>query len=296
MLTRSLMVPSLLSSPLFSSPDLFRANRAFADSFFDDFRGVDFPRFAQPTVEQTDDGVHIDVAVPGFKENEVSVSVDGHLLKIHAEHADKKEEERKDEHGKVVAHRKAQSSSTVHESFRLPSGLNVPAMTKHVSEGMLKLTIPKLAIADRPEAPKHAQMAWPPKMTSVNSEDGKHTTMTIELPGVKKEDVVLRVENSYLESSYLYVTVVEHEDGHSFDKCATCAAHGKQVQKTAHNEGGSATREQYREGQCTRFCERSCCVRLGHGTTADCVNAKFENEKLVVTVEHKPRSGIVSLH
>jgi HSP20 family protein len=290
------MVPSLLSSPLFSSPDLFRSHRAFADSFFDDFRGVDFPRFAPPTVEQTDAGVHIDVAVPGFKENEVSVSVDGNLLKIHAEHAEKKEEEKKDEHGKVVSHRKAHSSSTVHESFRLPSGLNVPAMTKQVTDGMLKLTIPKLAIADHPEAAKRAQMAWPPKVTTVDSGDGKHTTLTVELPGVKKEDVRLRVENSYLESSYLYVTVVEHEDGHSFDKCATCAAHDSQVQKMAPNDSTGASRQQYMEGQCTKFCERSCCIRLGHGTTADCVNAKFENEKLVVTVEHKPRSGIVSLH
>jgi HSP20 family protein len=242
-------------------------------------------------IKQTDTAVNVELAVPGFAPDDINVEVDGHLLKIQAQHKGKGIHEEKDSSGKVIGTSKFTSSSEIYESFRLPPGLDLSGMSKNVQDGMLHLTIPKLAIEDRP-----AQLVWPPKVHTEEGKDGQHILYTITLPGVQKENVRINIENSNL-----FLTVVEHAPGHNFDSCGTCSTNSqKQQQEQQHGHLDEQRKKEERarriNEQCNKYCERSCVIRLPYGTTADAVDAKFEGHQLIITVQKRSRSGVVSIH
>jgi HSP20 family protein len=291
MLTRDLMVPSLFSS------------RGRFGSFFDDFS------MPQSSIQQTDKAVNVELAVPGFKENEVNVTLDGNLLKVEAQHKDDQHHEEKDSQGRIISRSKKWSSSRIYDSFRLPSGLNLGGMTKTVQDGKLQLSIPKLAITDRPaqQQPQAQQQQqqqqlqqqrplyltqWPPKVDTKEDSDGKHITYSVFLPGAMKENIRINIENSNL-----YLTIVEHGAGHAFNTCDTCSTQERRSDQWSRYSEEQRTREwpNYINNQCTRFNERSCVIRLPYGTTADDVSAKFENEQLQLCIEKKQHWGPVNI-
>jgi HSP20 family molecular chaperone IbpA len=281
MLTRSTLLPSLFTAPRFGSGALDLWDPTFGMDWGWDNSFTQMPSH----IEQTDTAVNVDLSVPGFKDNEVQVTVDGNLLRINAEHRDRQEQDEKDPSGRVVGHSKRWRSENVSESFRLPSGLNTEGLTKQIDNGVLRISIPKLAITDRPHQQqgqqqlqhrhRYTSLAWPPHVTQTESHDRNSIIYTIALPDVRKEDLRINVENSKL-----YLTLTEHDDGHAFDTCSRC-------------NRDPESKKEWKE--CTRFSERSSVVRLPFGTTADDLTAKFEHDALIVTVNHRGRSHYIPI-
>jgi HSP20 family molecular chaperone IbpA len=186
----------------------------------------------QPHFEQTDEAVNIDLSVPGFKENEVEVFIEGNLLKVRGEHNDQATKEEHLPNGSTF-HSKRYSSSNIVESFRLPAGLSMQGMTKRIEHGVLHICIPRLAIADRQQdvqpLMQPQQTSWPPAVTMQEAADMKRIVYTIPLPGVRKEDVRVNVAHHNL-----YLTVSDHAN-HDAAACSECKKHqevGEEVKRT----------------------------------------------------------------
>jgi HSP20 family molecular chaperone IbpA len=223
----------------------------------------------QPSrIEQSDNAVDFELSVPGFRDDEVQVTVDGNLLKIKGDRSSRDHKAEMDEQGRVISSWKSNSYSSLSESFRLPYGLNTSGMTKNIENGVLKVHIPKLAIADRPAqqqqgtqqqpqqqqqlqqqpqsmqqgasskqssnqaqrgTQQHVMMMWPPRVTTERMKDGNTLQYTVHLPNVRKEDIRLNVEDNKL-----YLTIAEHFNDHMPESCTDCGTyrqHGKEASR-----------------------------------------------------------------
>jgi HSP20 family protein len=82
----------------------------------------------------------IEAEVPGLKRDQISVEVDGNILRI------KGEKKIKDEHkSQSYIHRELKHSSFC-RSFKLPENVNVDKIESSFQDGVLEITIPKNVI------------------------------------------------------------------------------------------------------------------------------------------------------
>ncbi len=98
-------------------------------------------------VYETDEGVGIEAWVPGFKEDEISVTVDDGQLRIHAERSSDVESE--NGAGEDRKYRRREVARTVlSRGFRLDPSYDASKIAAHLANGVLELSLPKSAEAE----------------------------------------------------------------------------------------------------------------------------------------------------
>ena len=98
-------------------------------------------------VYETDEGVGIEAWVPGFKEDEISVTVDDGQLRIHAQRSSNEESE--NGAGEDRKYRRREVARTVlSRSFRLDPSYDAAKIAAHLANGVLELSLPKSAEAE----------------------------------------------------------------------------------------------------------------------------------------------------
>lgn len=125
----------------------FPALSSMIDNFFndstnlvDDWRtNVNMPAV---NISEEEGQFKLEVAVPGIKKEDLEVEVTGNLLKISAEQKNETEETEEN------YTRKEFSYSSFYRSFRLPETVDANAIDAKYQDGILNISLPKLAIED----------------------------------------------------------------------------------------------------------------------------------------------------
>ena len=129
----------------------------FGENLFDDFFGPDFDMFPALTgrsnplygkhaknlmktdVRETEGTYELDIDLPGFKKDEVSVTLeDGYLTISAAKGLDKDE---KDKKGKYI--RQERYAGTCSRSFYVGEGVEPTDVSAKFEDGILKVSLPK---------------------------------------------------------------------------------------------------------------------------------------------------------
>lgn len=108
-------------------------------SFFDE--DFEFPQAFDNTgldIYETDDSIVVEAQVPGVKEENVSVTVEGNILSISAE---EKDTEEKKEKKKTVY--KSTRQSSFNYSTTLPRMVDASKAEAEVENGVVTVTVPK---------------------------------------------------------------------------------------------------------------------------------------------------------
>ena len=138
--------------------------KLFNDDFFDDFMGFDFPRLRNDDAERKLYGKHVtglmktdvrdrdgnyelDIDLPGFKKDEISLTLDnGHLIVGACKAVN---EEEKDDKGKLL--RQERYSGAMQRSFYVGEGLDENDVKAKFEDGVLRLCFPKEKEPELPE-------------------------------------------------------------------------------------------------------------------------------------------------
>ena len=139
----------------------------FGENLFDDFFGDPFgmmPRGRDPLygkharnlmrtdVRETEDTYELDVDLPGFKKDEVTVDLqDGYLTISAAKALDKDESDQK---GKFL--RQERYAGSMSRSFYVGDDVESTDICAKYEDGILKISVPKAA---QKELPKHTTIA-----------------------------------------------------------------------------------------------------------------------------------------
>jgi|SRR5579872_3839183 len=115
-------------------------SRLFEESFVGPRFELVFGRTFPLDVYESEDKLHymIESSLPGFKPEEIQITVEGDTLLIHAQ---KKEEETKTEKGSYV--RRERYEGEMNRSITLPTTIDPAKVEATYEHGLLKLTIPR---------------------------------------------------------------------------------------------------------------------------------------------------------
>lgn len=123
------------------------------EEFFNDLfgDGTFSRKFPPVDVYETEKGYVIEAQVAGFKQDEISLSVDKHVLTIAAETMKKAENEsekneKKEERNYVI---REMSKSSFTRSFTLPDDVDEENIEAETKDGILKVYIPKMERAQK---------------------------------------------------------------------------------------------------------------------------------------------------
>ena len=143
-------------------PSIFGEN--LFDDFFSDPFGMMIPQGRDPLygkhaknlmktdVRELDGSYELDVDLPGFKKDEVTVDLqDGYLTISAAKALDKDESDQK---GKFL--RQERYSGSMSRSFYVGDGVEATDISAKYEDGILKISVPKAA---QKELPKHTTIA-----------------------------------------------------------------------------------------------------------------------------------------
>ena len=130
-------------------PSIFRDN-LFDDMFDFDF-DKEFNRMMRPLygkhaqnmmktdVRETDNSYELDIDLPGFKKDEISVQLDNGYLSISASKGLDKDEEKKD--GKYI--RRERYAGAMNRTFYVGDNLTQQDIQAKFEDGILKISVPK---------------------------------------------------------------------------------------------------------------------------------------------------------
>ena len=119
-----------------------RRDLSLFDDFFDSMLGAwdnYSSRIPAVDVEETADAYVIKAEMPGFKEDDVKITVDKHVLHISGS-VDETEKGNKDGRKYLIKERRHESFE---RSFSLPDGLDESAISAGFENGILTVTLPK---------------------------------------------------------------------------------------------------------------------------------------------------------
>ena len=137
------MLPSVFNDDLFDSffthPFASMNNGAYA-------RGL-----MKTDVRELDKTCELDVELPGFRKEEITVELDGGYLTIRAEHKENKDE--KDDKGRFL--RRERFAGACSRSFYVGEGLEPKDVAARFEDGMLRLSLPK----ETAKAPEKKQIS-----------------------------------------------------------------------------------------------------------------------------------------
>ncbi len=134
----------------------------FGESLLDDW--MDFPRMEFPDIDRKlygkhaahvmktdvhehDDGFEVDIDLPGFKKDEINLSLENGYLSVSAAKALDKDE--KDKKGKLI--RQERYSGSMCRSFYVGDAVTEEEIKAKFEDGVLKLSVPKKDTAKIPE-------------------------------------------------------------------------------------------------------------------------------------------------
>ena len=137
----------------------------FGDDLFDDFMGFDFPRFRdgnniehklygkhasglmKTDVHDNDGNYELDIVLPGFKKEEITLTLDNGYLIVGA--AKTVNEDEKDSKGKML--RQERYSGAMQRSFYVGDGIDENDVKAKFEDGVLSLSFPKEKEPEIPE-------------------------------------------------------------------------------------------------------------------------------------------------
>ncbi len=137
----------------------------FTENLFEDLMSMDLPRFSDldvvdkklygkragrimnTDVKEHDDRYEVDIDLPGFKKDEISVMLHDGYLSISADKGLKEEE--KDKQGKLI--RQERYAGAMHRSFYVGDQLTEEDVKAKFEDGVLRLNIPKKEAKKLPE-------------------------------------------------------------------------------------------------------------------------------------------------
>lgn len=134
---RSTLLPSLMDDDNFGFPSNFMdAEWGFPTRLFNTpfFRNANLPAV---NIKDNTKSFDLELAVPGFKKEELKVNVEGDLLTISSE---KKDESEEDKNGYT---RREFNYRSFQRSFQLPQNVDGDNVKASFVDGVLKLSIPK---------------------------------------------------------------------------------------------------------------------------------------------------------
>jgi HSP20 family protein len=117
--------------------------RNWMDRWFDEGFGRNAPAMFTPAVDlvQTETGYELHANLPGFKPEEVDINVEKDTVTIKAKH---EEQQEKTEKNYLYRERR---SGTFYRSFRLPEVVDAEKAEAKIDNGVVVLTLPRLAQA-----------------------------------------------------------------------------------------------------------------------------------------------------
>ena len=137
----------------------------FNDSIFDDLMDFTFPMMRdlgdvdkklygkhaahvmRTDVHEHDQGYEVDIDLPGFKKDEITLDLEnGYLTITAAKGVDKDEEDKK---GRLI--RRERYAGSMQRSFYVGSGLTEEDIKAKFEDGVLKLSVPKAEAKKLPE-------------------------------------------------------------------------------------------------------------------------------------------------
>ena len=130
-------------------PSIFRDN-LFDDMFDFDF-DKEFDRMMRPLygkhsqnmmktdVRETEDSYELDIDLPGFKKDEITIQLDNGYLSISASKGLDKDEEKKD--GKYI--RRERYAGAMNRTFYVGDNLTQQDIQAKFEDGILKISVPK---------------------------------------------------------------------------------------------------------------------------------------------------------
>ncbi|MCR4722126.1 MAG: Hsp20/alpha crystallin family protein [Lachnospiraceae bacterium] len=134
----------------------------FGETLLDDF--MDFPKYEFPNidrklygkhaahvmktdVQETEDGYEVDIDLPGFKKDDIKLSLDNGYLSVSAAKA--LDNDKKDKKGKII--RQERYSGSMQRSFYVGENITEENIKAKFEDGVLKLQVPKEEPAKVPE-------------------------------------------------------------------------------------------------------------------------------------------------
>ncbi|MCR5431743.1 MAG: Hsp20/alpha crystallin family protein [Lachnospiraceae bacterium] len=134
----------------------------FGENLLDDW--MDFPKFEFPDVDrklygkhashvmktdvqETEDGYDVDIDLPGFKKDEIKLSLENGYLSVSA--AKSLDNDKKDKKGKII--RQERYAGSMERSFFVGDNLTEENIKAKFEDGVLKLHVPKEEPAKVPE-------------------------------------------------------------------------------------------------------------------------------------------------
>jgi|SRR5690242_11577746 HSP20 family protein len=142
----------------------FESLRREIDRLFDDFNGFQWPRVARrsffdmtpfsdggwatvPAVDfaETEKGYEVTAELPGMEEKNIEVKFADGVLTIKGEKQEEKEEKKKD------YYMNERSFGSFHRALQLPNGIDPDKIEASFAQGVLKVTLPKNAEAQKAE-------------------------------------------------------------------------------------------------------------------------------------------------
>ena len=145
-----------------SAPDIWQSFRSEMDRLFDRFgfpslrrvfdiepawRSASSFSFSVPAIDMSEDekAYKISAELPGIDAKDIDVSVSGDMLVLKGEKRQEKEEKDKNYHFSERAY------GSFQRSFQLPSSVDRDKVAADFSKGVLTITLPKTAEAQKPQ-------------------------------------------------------------------------------------------------------------------------------------------------
>ncbi|AEV98621.1 heat-shock protein Hsp20 [Niastella koreensis] len=94
--------------------------------------------FPAVNISEDEKEFNVDLAVPGFKKDDIKIKINDDILTISAENKTESEEEKNKEYT-----RREYSYSAFTRSFRLPDNIDSGHIDAHFEDGILKIKLPK---------------------------------------------------------------------------------------------------------------------------------------------------------
>ena len=132
-----------------TNPSVFGSLQREVDRLFDDFaRGIgglalpgDGELVPRMDVAETDNQIEISLEMPGLERKDVDISLDDNVLTIRGEKKIEKQEEDKNKNYHVVE----RGYGVFYRALQLPPGIDPSRIQATMSNGVLKITVPKPA-------------------------------------------------------------------------------------------------------------------------------------------------------
>jgi len=126
-------------------PDVWQSFRSEMDRLFDRFgSGFGFPSFRRMFDIEPAWRSSFSLSTPGIDAKDIDVSVSGDMLVLKGEKRQEKEEKDKNYHFSERAY------GSFHRAFELPASVDRNKVAADFSKGVLTITLPKTAEAQRP--------------------------------------------------------------------------------------------------------------------------------------------------